>query len=59
MNTLNHSELSTIIGGDDIIPPAPPPPYTPPPLTPPAPPPAFNVYAAPGIDPAYGIELAR
>lgn len=50
MNTLNHSELCAILGGGDTIDPVPPPPYTPP---------AFNVYAAPGIDPAYGIELAR
>ncbi|WP_415908983.1 hypothetical protein [Oleiharenicola sp. Vm1] len=60
MKTLKQYELSAISGGEEAIDQIPPrPPYTPPPPPPPAPSPTFNVYAAPGIDPACEIELAR
>jgi len=58
MNTLNQTELSTVFGGEDDIPPSFPP-YLPPPLPRLPSPPPPNLYAAPGVDPALGIELAR
>ncbi len=58
MNTLNHPELCAVLGGGEVRN-DPPPPTKPRPYTPPPPPPVVDVYAAPGIDPTSGIDLAR